>query len=183
MMHLEPACQADLSELHSLIERAYRGDSAKRGWTHEADLLGGQRTDMAALEATIADPVQRLLILRDGDEILACVTLVDRGGGLVYLGLFTVDPDRQGGGIGRMMMAAAEDHAVSDLAATRIEMTVLAQRPALIAWYERRGYSMTGERRPFPATDPRFGLPRRDDLEFVVLEKRLSSSGLVSPSP
>lgn len=182
-MHLEPAASPDLPALHALIERAYRGDSAKRGWTHEADLLGGQRTDLAALEAMVADPAQRLLILRDGDELLACVALADRGAGLAYLGLFTVDPARQASGIGRMLVAAAEDHAVSDLGANRIEMTVLAQRPELIAWYERRGYSRTGERRPFPATDPRFGLPRRDDLEFVVLEKSLSSLESADPSP
>jgi hypothetical protein len=55
-------------------------------------------------------------------------------------------------------------------------MTVIAQRQELIAWYQRRGYSLTGEARPFPTEDPRFGLPKRDDLGFVVLEKRLTSS-------
>ena len=52
-------------------------------------------------------------------------------------------------------------------------MTVIVQRPELIAWYERRGYALTGERRPFPYDDERFGDPRRTDLEFAVLEKRL----------
>jgi hypothetical protein len=43
----------------------------------------------------------------------------------------------------------------------------------LIAWYARRGYLLTGEREPFPYGQPRFGLPRRDDLYFAVLEKKL----------
>jgi ribosomal protein S18 acetylase RimI-like enzyme len=137
-------------------------------------LLGGQRTDLAALEDMLADPTQRLLILREGDDIAACVAIADRGDARAYLGTFTVDPERQAAGIGRMMLAAAEDHAASDFGATFVEMTVIAQRTDLIAWYERRGYSLTGERRPFPATDPRFGLPKRDDLEFVILEKRLA---------
>ena len=172
-MHLEPATVADFPALHALVERAYRGDSARRGWTHEADLLGGQRTGLAALEAMLTDPAQQLLVFRDNEELIACVLLADRGGSLAYLGMFTVDPDRQGTGLGRLLLAAAEDHAAADFGARRIEMTVIVQRPELIAWYERRGYRLTGERRPFPATDPRFGLPRRDDLEFAVLAKAL----------
>ncbi len=182
-MHLELAMPSDLPALHALVERAYRGDSARLGWTHEADLLGGQRTDLEALAAMLSDPSHSLLILRDGEGIAACVSLVDRGDGLTYLGLFTVDPEHQATGIGRLMLAASEDHAISRFGAKRIEMTVIAQRSELIAWYERRGYAQTGERRPFPATDPRFGLPRRDDLEFVVLDKPLTSAGPASPSP
>jgi ribosomal protein S18 acetylase RimI-like enzyme len=171
-MHLEPATAADVPALHALVESAYRGDSARRGWSHEADLLDGQRTDQASLAAMVADPAQHLLVFRDNDRLRACVALTDKGHGLAYLGMLTVDPKRQSGGLGKLILAAAEDHAAG-FGATRIEMTVIAQRRELVAWYERRGYRGTGERRPFPADDPRFGLPRRDDLEFVVLEKRL----------
>ncbi len=173
-MKLELAATDDLPVLHALIESAYRGDSARVGWSHEADLLDGQRTDLAELDAALADPTQHLLVFRDGERIAACVSLTDRGQGLAYLGLLTVDPPRQATGLGRMMLAAAEDHATADLGAERIELTVIAQREELAAWYERRGYALTGERRPFPFGDRRFGIPRRDDLEFVVLEKALS---------
>ena len=54
-----------------------------------------------------------------------------------------------------------------------MRMTVIDLRVELIEWYERRGYRRTGQTRPFPATDPRFGLPLRDDLRFAVLEKEL----------
>ena len=174
-MKLAPAGRDELPDLHALIESAYRGDSARAGWSHEADLLDGQRTDLAELGAALDDPAQHLLVFRDHDQIAACVSLTDRGDGLAYLGLLTVDPRRQATGLGRMMLAAAEDHAATDLGATRIEMTVIAQRDELVAWYERRGYARTGERRPFPSSDPRFGEPRRDDLEFVVLEKSFVS--------
>jgi len=172
-MHLEPATKDDLPALHGLIESAYRGASARAGWSHEADLLDGQRTDLPALEAMLADPAQHLLVLRDHDLLRACVALTDKGAGLAYLGMLTVDPSRQAAGLGRILLTAAEDHCATNFTATRIEMTVIAQRGELIAWYERRGYSRTGEERPFPAHDPRFGLPKRDDLAFVVLEKTL----------
>ena len=174
-MKLSPATRDDLSDLHALIESAYRGDSARAGWSHEADLLDGQRTDLAELDSILANPAQHLLVLRNGDESSACVALTEKGAGLAYLGLLTVDPRRQASGLGRMLLAAAEDHAATYLGAARIEMTVIAQREELIAWYERRGYRPTGERRPFPHGDPRAGLPKRHDLEFVVLEKRLGA--------
>lgn len=172
-MKLERATSADVPTLLALVQSAYRGVSAREGWTHEADLLDGQRTDREELEAILANPAQRLFVLRDGEAIHACVALTDKGGATGYLGLFTVDPRQQGTGIGRMMIAAAEDHGAADLGFDRIEMTVIAQRTELIAWYERRGYRATGERRPFPYGDPRAGLPKRDDLEFVVLQKQL----------
>jgi len=177
-MDLDLASADDLDAVHALIESAYRGDSARRGWTHEADLLGGQRTDRAALGDILADPRQQLLLHRSGAAIDGCVAVTQKAGGLVYIGLVTVDPARQGSGLGRALLAAAEDYASRQLGADRAEMTVIVQRPELIAWYERRGYRVTGERRPFPIADPRFGLPKRPDLEFLVLEKSLRS-----PSP
>ena len=171
-MHLQPATADDLPALHALVESAYRGASARRGWSHEADLLEGQRTDMAALNAMLDDPTQHLLVFRDNDRLRACVALTDKGDALAYLGMLTVDPQQQAAGLGRLILAAAEDHAAA-FGARRVEMTVIAQRAELIAWYERRGYAPTGEQRPFPLGDPRFGLAKRDDLAFVVLEKTL----------
>lgn len=172
-MIFDRALPADLPALHALIESAYRGDSARRGWSHEADLLGGQRTDLAALAGMLADPAQVVLVARDGDRLAGCVAIADHGAGVAYIGLVTVDPSRQAGGLGRRLLAEAERHAITHFAANRADMTVISLRTELIGWYERRGYALTGETRPFPATNPRFGLPSRDDLIFVVLEKRL----------
>jgi hypothetical protein len=70
-------------------------------------------------------------------------------------------------------MAEAERQALTAFAASRLEMTVLAQQDKLIAYYERRGFRRTGETRPFPA-DPRYARPLRGDLHFVVLAKALA---------
>ncbi len=168
-----PAAPDDVPALHRLIESAYRGDSAKAGWTHEADLLGGQRTDETELRDILAD-ASRVLLLAEIDGVLTgCVQVAKQGEGLAYLGLLTVDPRRQAGGLGRWLIAAAEAEAIDRFGATRMEMTVIRQRAELIAWYERRGYRLTGETRPFPLDDERFGLPQTRELVFVVLEKAL----------
>jgi len=168
-----PAAPDDVPALRALIESAYRGDSAKVGWTHEADLLGGQRTDEAELRDILADASRIILLAEIDGALTGCVQVADQGQGLSYLGLLTVDPARQAGGLGRLLIDAAEAEAAARFAATRMEMTVIRQRAELIAWYERRGYRLTGETRPFPLDDPRFGLPRTRDLAFVVLEKPL----------
>jgi GNAT superfamily N-acetyltransferase len=168
------ATDSDLHALHDLVHRAYRGDSARGGWTHEADLVDGQRTDMPALVAMLADPAQRVLVADENGILTGCVAIADRGDGTAYLGMLSTDPQLQGKGLGRELMAAAERAAADAFGATRMEMTVIRQRGELIAYYERRGYALTGEERPFPLDDPRFGIPRRRDLSFVVLAKRIN---------
>ena len=167
------ANEADIEKLHGLVESAYRGASAKAGWTHEADLLDGQRTDQQELADIIADADQTLTLAFDGDDLVGCVNVAKRGEGRGYLGMLTVDPQRQAGGLGRQLIAEAERAAVADFGASVMEMTVIAQRAELIAYYERRGYVLTPETRPFPIHDPRFGDAKRDDLYFVVMEKAL----------
>ncbi|OYX46832.1 MAG: GNAT family N-acetyltransferase [Sphingomonas sp. 32-66-10] len=154
MRLIHPATLADLARLHPVVERAYRGDSARQGWTHEADLLSDTRTDLETL-ATLVDGDSRILIALDSDTLLGCVNIADRGDGLAYLGLLCVDPELQARGIGKQLIAAAEATARDIFAADRIEMTVIDRRVELIAWYERHGYARSGETRPFPvAVDP-----------------------------
>jgi GNAT superfamily N-acetyltransferase len=174
---IRPAVAADIPALHALVESAYRGDSARQGWTHEADLLDGRRTDPGRLAALLADPAQTVLIASAADaRLIGCVNITDCGDGEAMLGLLAVRPDQQAAGLGGRLIAAAEDFARSTRAAHRMTMTVIASRKDLIAYYVRRGYADTGERRPFPAHDPGFGLPKVNDLEFVVLGKSLSQS-------
>lgn len=163
---IRPATPADIPALHALIESAYRGESAKAGWTHEADLLDGQRIDQQMLAEIIGDP-QRVLLV--SDDLIGCVCLTHKGDH-AYLGLLTVAPNTQGNGLGRKLAMAAEAQA-KDWGLNRMEMTVLSQRAELIAWYERLGYVNTGETAPFP-DDTRFGVPKAP-LHFVVLEKQL----------
>lgn len=170
---IRQATHTDIPALHALIESAYRGDSARRGWTHEADLLDGQRTDPAALTEIIDDHDQRILLALDGDAIAGCVQIARTENGKAYLGLLSVNPLLQATGLGKQLIAAAEHAAVTYFDAHLIEMTVIKQRAELIAYYQRRGYSPTGEERPFPLSDERFGLPRTSELVFVVLAKNI----------
>jgi ribosomal protein S18 acetylase RimI-like enzyme len=173
MVAIRPATLADVPDLNGLVARAYRGDAARAGWTHEADLLDGQRTDTDALAEMIRDPDKIILLAHDHGTLVGCVLVERTGDGSAYLGLLSVEPARQAAGLGRVLIQAAEREAAVRYGASRMEMTVIRQRLELIAYYERRGYTMTGETAPFPLDDPRFGIPRRRDLEFVVLTKTL----------
>ncbi|WP_019875414.1 GNAT family N-acetyltransferase [Sporichthya polymorpha] len=166
------ATAADVPGLQRLIHSAYRGEDSRAGWTHEADLLDGNRIDEDMLRAELADPGTTLFLTEDDAGPLGCCVVTDRGDGTAYFGTFAVRPTAQGAGLGDALLRHAESHA-RGLGATRMELTVVAQRSDLIAWYARRGYTPTGETRPFPYGDERFGLPRRDDLAFAVLVKSL----------
>jgi predicted N-acetyltransferase YhbS len=174
-MKFRPATSDDVDALTTLIQSAYRGDSARRGWTHEAELVDGQRIDRPLLRDILADPGQCMIIADDGGDLVGCVQVSRKAGGLAYFGLLTVAPERQAGGIGSRLIEQAERLAASEYGAVRLEMMVIAQRAELIAYYQRRGYAATGETRPFPFGDSRFGAPRRTDLCFAVLTKELSA--------
>ena len=169
------ATVADVPAIVGLVTRAYRGEASRAGWTTEADLLDGNRIVPEVLLADIARPRSRILLAESevaGDGLLGCAHVAAEGGA-GYFGMFAVHPELQRAGIGRAILAEAERIVREDWRLPRLCMTVIDLRTELIAWYQRRGYRLTGETRPFPATDPRFGLPRRDDLRFAVLEKVL----------
>jgi GNAT superfamily N-acetyltransferase len=167
------ATAGDAPALVTLVNSAYRGDSSKRGWTSEADLLGGQRIDVEGLTATIATPGNIILVHEQDHEPVGCVH-IERTGEACFLGMLTIRPTMQGTGLGRQLLEAAERWAIEHWSSRSVHMTVIVQRTELITWYERRGYIRTGEHKPFPYGDERFGLPRRADLVFEVLSKRLS---------
>lgn len=168
------ATETDVPAIVTLVESAYRGDLSRAGWTTEADLLDGQRTDVAAVTAILRAAGSTMLLAEAAGQLVACCHLEQRGAAEAYFGMFFVQPGGQGQGVGRQVLAEAERIARDEWAATTMAMTVLAQRAELIAWYERRGYRRTGERRPFPYGDERYGIPRRPDLVFDVLAKPLA---------
>jgi len=174
-MLIAPAQDHDLAAVAALVNSAYRGELAQKGWTSESYLLGGQRTDEQSLRADLAATAgSALLTLRDAEDVPphACVWVQPSDDGAWYVGMVTVSPLRQAGGIGRTMLEAAEAYA-RERGGKSMEMTVISVRDTLIAWYERRGYRLTGATEPFPYGDERFGVPQRDDLHFVVMEKAL----------
>lgn len=157
----------DAEAIRALVEKAYRGDSARRGWTHEADLIETDRTSLAEIAATIADPDRVMLIALAGSDVVGTVTATRITPQRCYMGMLGVDPDFQAGGLGRRMIAEAEDAARDRFGAAIMEMTVIAARRELIAWYLRQGYAATGETRVLPGMEA-------DHLRMVVLERALA---------
>ena len=167
------ASTGDIRSLTGLLNSAYRGETSKQGWTTEANLIGGTvRTDENELQKVIA--TKGSLVLKytsDEGEIVGCVNLQQHGD-KVYLGMLSVSPHLQGGGIGKQLLKAAEEYAQQSKC-TSIYMTVISVRTELINWYERYGYKDTGERKAF-IEDGKSGQHLRP-LEFMVMEKIISA--------
>jgi ribosomal protein S18 acetylase RimI-like enzyme len=169
---IRPAVLAEAEQLVQLIRSAYRGEASRSGWTSEGDLVAGDRIDVESVCALIGRPYSMMLVLSEGDDIVACCQLERHSDNVAYFGTFAVRPTVQGAGLGRLLITEAERQAVLSYGCSAIEMTVLAQQENLIAWYERLGYSRTGEKRQFPA-DPIHARPLRKGLYFIVLTKGL----------
>jgi ribosomal protein S18 acetylase RimI-like enzyme len=162
---------SDISALNTLVNSAYRGESSRKGWTTEADFLDGTRIFPDELKKLILQPGSSILTYRDeGGTIRGCVNIQENETEM-YLGLLSVEPQRQDSGIGKKLIAAAEQSA-REKGKKSMKMTVVSIRSELIAWYVRNGYEDTGERQPFPTGDPRFGIPLKK-LEFIVMKKSL----------
>lgn len=170
-MPIQIATLQDVNALVVLLDKAYRGDESKKGWTYEADLIeGDHRTDANAVSEIIARPGSVFMTFTDDNgKILGCVNLQKHEYGL-HLGMFAVDPEIQARGIGKQLLAAADEHARQN-AEPKIRMDVISVRSELIAWYERHGYVRTGESRPF-VNESKFGVATQP-LEFIALEKQI----------
>jgi ribosomal protein S18 acetylase RimI-like enzyme len=171
-MLLNPAVEADYAAIIDLVNLAYRGTGPSASWNIENFIEGQRLNDSLLREDLAAKPHAHLLTYRDAPDgaLLGTVWLDPGKDGIWYLGLLTIQPELQKRKLGRTLLAAAEDFAKQRGART-MQMTVVNVRDILIAWYKRRGYTVTEETRPFPYGDERFGRPLRDDLHFVVLEK------------
>lgn len=164
------ATEKDIPMLDVLVNSAYRGNSSRKGWTTEAELLDGIRTDPEALRKMIQETSSVIfLYIGTSDRIQGCVYLKNQGSQL-YLGMLTVSPLLQKNGIGKELLLAAENYA-KQKGCRSIVMTVISVRTELISWYQRRGYFPNGKTLPFPA-DTKFGLPKQP-LAFIEMEKQL----------
>ena len=169
-LNYRDATADDVPAIVRLVTSAYRGEASRTGWTTEADLLDGERIDPGVLRADIERPRSRVLLAERDGVLLACAHVAVEGDA-GYFGMFAVRPDMQGAGLGNALLAEAERVVRDEWCLPAMRMTVIDVRDELIAWYVRRGYRRTGIRKPFPYGDTRFGVPRRDDLRFEVLEK------------
>lgn len=173
MYQFRQAAIADAEAIAQLVNAAYRGESSRAGWTTEADILDGLRTS--------ADEVKRL-VKTENTIILLCFNNADLLGSIcieqapdaVHIGMFVVNPTLQGGGIGKQLLAAAENLAQQTWAAQTFQMHVITIRHALIAFYERRGYKRTGILSEFPL-NPLVWQPKLAGLQLETLEKIMSA--------
>ena len=172
-MNISKATLDDIPQLVSLINSAYRGEHSKKGWTTEADLLDGLRTNEDSLEKMISKQDAVILKFCNEDNVLLGCVYLEKKTNKMYLGMLTVSPLEQAKGIGKKLLFAAEKYA-TDQKCLAIEMTVISVRHELILWYQKHGYYKTGEMKPFPE-DKKFGIPKQA-LEFVVLQKEVHSS-------
>jgi len=164
------ALRDDIPALVTLINSAYRGETSKKGWTTEAHLLEGKRTDEPEMTEIFLDPKNTILKFTENNTIIGSVLLVEKGHQL-YLGMLTVSPELQNSGIGKKLLAEAENQAKA-LGLSSIIMTVISVREELIAWYKRHGYVDTGAREAFPESGIHITVSD-EPLEFIFLEKKL----------
>lgn len=171
MTNFRKARISDIPHLVALVNSAYRGDSSKKGWTTEADLLDGQRTDPEGMKAMIVGPDSEVHIAEENESILGCIYVGIEAEAL-YVGMLTVNPTLQNRGMGKLLLGHVEEFAKS-IGKKTVRMTVIAGRAELIAFYERRGYQSTGKTEPFPENDPRFGIPKVKGLVFHEYAKKI----------
>lgn len=156
-MHLREASPDDADNLAALINAAYRAEDFFKI---------GDRIDAAGVRHEAERG--RFLVLEDDFGVTGCV-YVEVKGELGYFGLLSVDPSRQGQGIGTTLMRAAEEFCRGAGCRT-MEILVVNLRTELLPYYRRHGYTETGVR-PFP-DDERTKRP----CHFVVLRKPLVST-------
>ena len=160
----------EIDEIVTLVNSAYRGESSTKGWTTEAALLDGLRTDAASLEKQLSEPGTCLLKYQDEENHIIGSVFLQKKTNSLYLGMLTVAPLLQNRGTGKQLLAAAEQYA-KQTGCTEIIMTVISIRHELIAWYERQGYIRTGEIQDFPKGNE-FGIPRQA-LYFIGMKKKM----------
>ncbi|NHM02215.1 GNAT family N-acetyltransferase [Flavobacterium difficile] len=160
----------DVTEITKLVNSAYRGETSKKGWTTEANILEGERISESELTEILLNTENTFLIYRENNKIIGTVLLTNKKTEL-YLGMLTVSPELQNSGLGKKLLIAAEDLA-NAIPLPKIVMTVISIREELIAWYQRNGYLDTGKREPFPSIYNDVVL-HSEPLEFSILEKVL----------
>jgi ribosomal protein S18 acetylase RimI-like enzyme len=160
----------NVTEITNLVNSAYRGETSKKGWTTEANILEGTRITETELSETLSHTNNTILVYQQNETIIGTVLLINKKTEL-YLGMLTISPELQNAGLGKKLLQAAEDFARS-LHLPKIVMTVISIREELIAWYQRNGYSDSGKREPFPAAFDDV-VTHHEPLEFMIIEKTL----------
>ena len=169
-MIIRKATLKNIPELVMLVNSAYRGEVSKKGWTTEAHLLDGIRTDAESIEQMINKKNGVILQSFNNNDVLQGCVYLEKQKDKMYLGMLTVSPPEQTKGIGKQLLIVAENYA-NEQKCLLVEMTVISVRKELIAWYQKHGYKNTGKTQPFP-NDAKFGIPKQP-LEFIIMQKEI----------
>jgi ribosomal protein S18 acetylase RimI-like enzyme len=165
-MKLELSNISQLSEILDLVNIAYRGE---KGWTRETEIVDGKRATEKEIKAAIEDPDSHFLVYIEDGNVVSCIC-VEQESDTAQIGLFAVHPKLQGKGIGKQVLAAAEEYAATHLGAKKFVVVVISQRPELISYYERRGYVRTGKMKEYPVHLD-VGTPKTRELTIEYLVK------------
>jgi GNAT superfamily N-acetyltransferase len=177
MIRFKTATNQNAQEIANLVNSAYRGEYSQQGWTTEASLLGGQRTDAESLQRLIDSPLNQIEIAYEGESqsIIGSVHLIQEIPDTLYFGMLTVEPRAQAKGLGKIILKHVENIALR-YGLKRIRFTVIPNRTELVAFYQRRGFNATGKSEPFPEQDPKFGMPKVEGLILLEYDKMIPSN-------
>lgn len=159
----------DIQKIVDLVNTAYRSKEIQ-GWTSESDLVLGDRINSQQVQQLICQDA-KLFLLFDAAELIGCVHLHIQQQSC-YIGMLTTHPKTQNRGLGKQILEFAESFSKHQFATQTFKMSVLSNRPELIAFYQRRGYQLTGYSEPYPI-NANVGIPLDQNIAILHLEKRV----------
>ncbi|EAW19528.1 GNAT family N-acetyltransferase [Aspergillus fischeri NRRL 181] len=174
-MHYRLATPSDAPQIQHLVQSAFRAPDTRPNWTGDTALASAFRIDTAEILSKITTPDSAFLLATDPTgALIACigVSRCTANDNLARFFLLAVDEAYQRFGIGRKILAYAEEYAHREWGVRRGGLNALSTREELILWYLRCGYQLTGEVTPFPFE--RFaGMELPENLCFLEMEKAL----------
>lgn len=164
----------DAPQIAKLIQISFRAEDNGIAWTGpEVELNRTFTITPEEVLSTINNPEAEFLIATtDNSTLVGVMAAIKRSNELARLAMLAVDPSYQRTGLGRRVLANAEEYAQTNWVIKKTGLNALNNRGLLIEWYERQGYVRTGEKTPFPVKAFRdIELP--EGLHFVEMEKSL----------
>ena len=155
-LRIRPALDDDVPALTRLINAAF---------VVEQTVFAGDRVDDLGVRVYMSSGT--FLLAEDSGAPVGCVYIETRGD-RAYLGLLSVQPARQGAGLGRQLVAAAEEHARQSSCAAMDLRVISARGPALLPFYQRLGYTVV-RNEPFPST-----LVTKAPSHYILMTKPLA---------
>ncbi|KAF4152770.1 hypothetical protein CNMCM8927_001594 [Aspergillus lentulus] len=172
-LHYRLANPSDAPQIQHLVQSAFRTPDTRPNWTGDTALSSAFSIETTEILTTITTPDSAFVLATDPTgALIACVGISrgTAGADTARFFMLAVDDAYQRGGVGRKVLAYAEEYVQREWGVRRGGLNALSTREELILWYLRRGYQKTGEVTPFPVE--RFaGMELPEGLCFVEMEK------------